>query len=396
VSRAEASEPAALRQKENVFGTRRGSTIRVSFRSQPRVEIHGQAGEFFEVSFVDTGTDSTVYSTVIRNGMWAAADPRYYVPWKIRIANVDDPSEVYEYTLDLEGQDVLVINDSPTLGDAIAWMPYVEEFRRRFRCRVAYRSPHRDLFEGAYPEIRFLGVGEELRDPPHFISYALRIDLEPPFTSQRNAHQTVPLQQIAADILGLEFEELRPRIASDARPSLREPRYVCIATQSTAQAKYWTREGWDALVGYLKSHGYDVLCIDRHRVFGIEGWWNAVPGGCVDKTGDLDLGDRIADLRGCAFFVGLSSGLAWLAWALGKPVVLISGFTDPLNEFRTPYRVINRGVCNSCWNDLNHRFDPSNWTWCPRHEKTDRMFECARGISFASVKEKVDACIRSL
>jgi autotransporter strand-loop-strand O-heptosyltransferase len=44
--------------------------------------------------------------------------------------------------------------------------------------------------------------------------------------------------------------------------------------------------------------------------------------------------------------VGLSSGLSWLAWAAGTPVVMIAGFTHPTNEFATPYRVINYHACN--------------------------------------------------
>ena len=76
--------------------------------------------------------------------------------------------------------------------------------------------------------------------------------------------------------------------------------------------------------------------------------------------------------------------------------MLISGFSEPIAEFSTPYRVINRSVCHGCWNDLRFEFDRDRWTWCPRHEKTERMFECARGIGFEMVREKVDACIRAL
>jgi ADP-heptose:LPS heptosyltransferase len=55
------------------------------------------------------------------------------------------------------------------------------------------------------------------------------------------------------------------------------------------------------------------------------------------------------------FFVGLSGGLSWLAWAVGVPVVMISG-----------------------WNDPQYRFDHRGFLWCPRHAGTPRQFECAR------------------
>jgi autotransporter strand-loop-strand O-heptosyltransferase len=117
-----------------------------------------------------------------------------------------------------------------------------------------------------------------------------------------------------------------------------------------------------------------------------------VPKNCINKTGDLPLEDRINDLMHCDFFIGLSSGLSWLAWACGKPVVMISGFTDIWNEFYTPYRVHNKNVCNSCWNDSNHKFDPANWLWCPRNKD----FECSKQITFEMVKEKINQCIKDL
>ena len=96
-------------------------------------------------------------------------------------------------------------------------------------------------------------------------------------------------------------------------------------------------------------------------------------------------------MHNCEFFIGLGSGLSWLAWGVGKDVVLISGFSNEQTEFYTPYRVINKSVCNSCWN--RHKFDPSNWNWCPDHEGTEREFECSKQITFEMVKEQIDKLI---
>ncbi len=100
-----------------------------------------------------------------------------------------------------------------------------------------------------------------------------------------------------------------------------------------------------------------------------------------DETGDRPLTERARWLRHASAFVGLSSGLSWLAWAAGCPVVMVSGFTQPNNEFDTPYRVINWHTCNSCWNDVRHRFDHKDFLYCPRHKGTDRQFECTRLIT---------------
>ena len=94
-------------------------------------------------------------------------------------------------------------------------------------------------------------------------------------------------------------------------------------------------------------------------------------------------------------FIGLSSGLSWLAWCCHVPVVLISGFTDPGNEFGTPYRVQNRTVCHGCWNDTRIEFDHFNFFWCPRKEKDADKFECTKAITSKMVTDQIKRIERS-
>ena len=117
--------------------------------------------------------------------------------------------------------------------------------------------------------------------------------------------------------------------------------------------------------------------------------WTHLPHGVEDETGDRPLAERARWLAHAEFFVGLSSGLAWLAYAVGAKVVMISGFTHPTNEFYTPWRVINWHACNGCWNDPKHRFDHKDFLWCPRHAGTDRQFECTRLITPAQVQQVI-------
>jgi autotransporter strand-loop-strand O-heptosyltransferase len=160
--------------------------------------------------------------------------------------------------------------------------------------------------------------------------------------------------------------------------------------QSTTQCKYWNNpSGWRELVRFLKDSGYRVICIDLKPTHGTELIWNHIPNGAEDETGDRSLQERARWLKHADFFVGLSSGLAWLAWAVGTPVVMISGFTHPTNEFQTPYRVINYHACNSCWNDVRHRFDHKDFLYCPRHKNTPRQFECTRLITVEQVKTTI-------
>jgi autotransporter strand-loop-strand O-heptosyltransferase len=190
--------------------------------------------------------------------------------------------------------------------------------------------------------------------------------------------------------LGVDPTEIRPRLVldDDSRP-IAEP-YVCIAAQSTTQSKYWNNPGgWREIVGFLKQAGYRVICIDQKATHGTGLIWNHIPYGAEDETGDRSLSERARWLKHADFFVGLSSGLSWLAWAVETPVVMISGFTHPTNEFETPYRVINYHACNSCWNDVRHRFDHKDFMYCPRHKDTPRQFECTRLITPEHVKSAI-------
>src|SRR5438270_4059306 len=161
---------------------------------------------------------------------------------------------------------------------------------------------------------------------------------------------------------------IRPRkppelVLEDHSRPIAEP-YVCIAAQSTTQCKYWNNpHGWRQIVDFLKRAGYRVICIDQKPVHGHGLVWNHLPYGAEDETGDRPLSERARWLRHADFFIGLSSGLSWLAWAAGTPVVVSRGFTHPTNEFATPLRIINYHACNGCWNDPHHRFAHKAFLW---------------------------------
>jgi len=181
---------------------------------------------------------------------------------------------------------------------------------------------------------------------------------------------------------------------SSDEPPIRSP-YVCIAVQASTQCKYWNNPtGWRDVISFLKERGYRVICIDQKSVHGAGLVWNHIPHGAEDETGDRPLSERVRWLRHAAFFIGTSSGLAWLANAARTPVVMISGFTHPDNEFHTPYRLINWHVCNSCWNDPTHRFDHNDFLWCPRHAGTTRQFECSRQITGRQVVNTISNLLR--
>ncbi len=286
-----------------------------------------------------------------------------------------------------EKKKVYIQIDSSSLGDNLAWVPYVEEFRTQNDYEVYCFSYLQDLYTPNYPKIKFLNSIEDKSkykwDKEYNIGW---------YNNTPNWVKQEEEQRAASYYLELEHKELKPKIFVENTDRNIEGRYVCISVQSTSQCKYWNNPtGWDQVVEYLNSKGIKVVCIDKHSSYGGKDKFNYIPDGAINKTGDFPLQERATDLYHCEFFIGLGSGLSWLAWGLEKDVILISGFSNEKTEFNTPYRVINKDVCNSCWN--RHEFDAGNWNWCPDQEGTDREFECSKQITFEMVKEQIDKLI---
>jgi autotransporter strand-loop-strand O-heptosyltransferase len=281
---------------------------------------------------------------------------------------------------------IKIINESGSLGDFLAWTPVVDRYAKEKNVLVDYYTPHKELLKDSYHFVNFYDYNNknsQIYDETISIGCFDNLDW-----------QKTSLQEVASKLLNLDHKEIRCKLPIHYikhRP-LKE-KYVCIAIQSTSQCKYWNNvNGWNKVVKYLNYLGYKVVCIDKEAHFGISSHMNSIPNGAIDNTGDKALSERINHLMHCEFFIGLSSGLSWLAWACDKPVVMISGFTSPKLEFSNPYRVHNSNVCNSCWNDPKVKFDKNNWLWCPQNKN----FECSKEISFEMVKEKIDQCINDL
>jgi autotransporter strand-loop-strand O-heptosyltransferase len=328
-------------------------------------------------------------------GAFVSSSKRFYVRFGIDVWDIADDGTVtpvlaHEY--DARGQEILIQFPIGTLGDILAWFPYAARFGQVHGCRLtcAMSGLLIPLLRDAWPDIRFV-THEELEDQKLTETFYATYSMGLFFDDAECIHQPtdfrhVGLHRTAGYILGVDPAEEAPRLAlpDETRP-IAEP-YVCIAVQSSTQSKNWTNpHGWREVVAFLKASGYRVICIDQKPVHGSGIVWNHMPHGVEDETGDRPLVERARWLRHAAAFVGLSSGLSWLAWAAGTPVVLVSGFTHPNNEFTTPYRVINWHACNSCWNDVRHRFDHKDFLWCPRHAGTDRQFECTRLITGTQV-----------
>jgi autotransporter strand-loop-strand O-heptosyltransferase len=349
----------------------------------------------------DLDTGNILFETE-NKGALIRSSKRWYVRFSIEVWSIEEgqaePRLVLHHEYDLADRDVLIQFPVGTLGDTIAWFSYACRFGERHPgCRVTCAmSPHIiPLVRDAYPDIRFVtpeDVAAQKIAETAYATYSLGLFFGDVACELQPADfRFVGLHRTAGYILGVDLEEKPPRLVlpDDSRP-IAEP-YAVIAVQATSGAKYWNNpNGWREIVGFLKASGYRVICIDQKPVHGTGIMWTHIPHGVEDETGDKPLPERARWLKHASLFVGLASGLSWLAWAAGCPVVMISGFSHPTTEFTTPYRVNNWHTCNSCWNDPAFSFDHKDFFWCPRHANTPRQFECTRLITPAQVMRVIE------
>jgi len=306
----------------------------------------------------------------MKNNHWVKCNRKYYTKWKIRVNGkiVDE--------LNLTGKRVLISFESKSIGDTIAWAPYAVEFQKKHNCQVILSTFHNNWFKNNinYKGIEFLEPGKStncysLYRIGWFKSDEGKWNL---FDYYPNPIQTLPLQQTASDILGLEYQEVNYGISFKIKERVFKKKYAVLAPESTAGCKEWTYDGWCYLTDQLIKKGYDVVILTT-KPYAVKG---------AKSVFGTSLEDALNVLYHSEFLVSPSSGMAWMNWGIGKHTVMISGFTPKHHEFQSNNtRLLNEHSCNSCWANTNFKFDPGDWDWCPIWKGTDKQHICEKSIS---------------
>lgn len=341
------------------------------FIEGPYFHINGISNREYDVSFCNP-QDGNQFTVKQKCGTWSRPATKFYRDWEI-IAKLNG-EEKHRAKLDLKGKRVLIAMGSKALGDTLAWMPFVEEFRKKHECHVITASWWNDIFD--YPELEFVGPGARIDDL--YASYEIGC-YDGDIHRNPADWRTVTLQKVAADILGLEYQEIKPKLKISPAP-LQAP-YVCFSEHSTMKAKLWNRDGaWQQVIDYLNDKDIQVISISKEE--------SKLQN--ITKYNGRSIEDTISTMAGAEFYIGLGHGPSWLAWAVGVPVIMISGFSEPWAEFPTPHRIINENVCHGCFNDTSVKFD-RGWDWCERNQN----YICTKEITPAMVIEQIDK-IRSV
>lgn len=343
----------------------------LEYHDGPRLVCHEAGSEPLTVEFWD-GTDLVYTEASIKSGNWYQPKRHWWTEWTVKLLNGD--RLVHQETLTLEGRELTIEMASSSLGDTLSFMGQLHAVIDTHKPSRVYVKTHKPwLFDKAwYMEqgIEIIDWAEPTRGA--LITIGVFYSMEEPW--QRHNHKydwrQIPLGKIAADRIGVPYKEQRPRLAPEFLETTTKSNrpQIVIATQSTAQAKYWNNPtGWQETIDWCTQQGVKVLHASSEgtELTGIE----QLPESLVDVARAI----RSADM-----FIGISSGLSWFAWALEAETVIISGFTDPYVEFESATYINNHQACHGCWGW--DTFDKGDWHWCPAWKGTQRQFECTKTI----------------
>jgi len=243
---------------------------------------------------------------------------QYYVPWEIEY-QYQDSDEVGSYVFDLKDKVVFIKMDGHALGDNVAWMPYVEQFRQIHNCKVICSTFWNELFIDSYKEILFVKPNTKIHNvyaqyyigahKPHNQFYC-------PVDVDRSA-----LYHVASHTLGLGDQFIKCKI--DHTKVTKDPKLICLSEFASSDIKTWKGD-WQRVINSVTSLGFTVMSISKERTSLTN---------VIDCTGDFAIEDRVAQLARSSYFIGCSSGLSWLSNSLDNVVFLISDFTPPYHEF---------------------------------------------------------------
>ena len=159
--------------------------------------------------------------------------------------------------------------------------------------------------------------------------------------------------------------------------------YICFSEFASMTSKYWYYEnGWQNVVDHFTNKGYTMVAISSEKT-------NL--SNVYDLTGDsYSLIHKFGTLKDCEFFIGLDSGISWMANLLGKYCYIIHGATKEELAFQdnvTRIGISTDEYCRSCHNDISVLWDKTLLDTCFFRKD----FECTKLLTSETVINMIES-----
>lgn len=262
--------------------------IRFDLNEGARVLLSNREAGQWLVQLRDLDTNNVPFEKRDK-GALVMSSKRFYIRFGMKVWDVNEAgaqTEIFSHEYNAHDRDILIQLPVGTLDDGLAWFPYAARFARTHGARVTSVLSELiiPLLAPAYPELRLVSpkqVEDEVLAEWAYSTYGIGLF----FNDKECIHQPtdfllVGLHRTAAYILGVDPQEVAPRLAllDDTKP-IAEP-YVCIAAQSSTQCKYWNNSDGAETLSRILDWTERGSC-----VFFADG-----TGAAILEAGDADLG----------------------------------------------------------------------------------------------------------
>ena len=158
--------------------------------------------------------------------------------------------------------------------------------------------------------------------------------------------------------------------------------YICFSEFASMPSKMWHYEnGWQSLVDYFVGKGYTMVSISYE---------NTNLSNVVNFSGSgYSFTHRLSTLKDSEFFIGMDSGLSWMANLIDKHCCLIYGSSEEEFSFQdnvTQIGLSSESHCRGCLEDNSILRNWHNIANC--FYKKD--FECTRLLTTEMVINKIE------
>lgn len=282
---------------------------------------------------------------------------------------------------------------SLALGDTLACVAVVEHYQNVFSIDMVNFDCADWLWkylQPAYPNINFT----KLDSPDLLLNYHFDLPVQKGYAFE--------LFQIpVAYKYEFDWVFINPKLHFKPTYKYILNEYFTFSMHSTAQIKYWNSGNrqdqnnspkWRDLNLLLSNIGIEGVLVDKHYGFGQAPYWNEPPKNCKVIVG-RPFDEILNTIYFSRFYVGLSSGLSWVALAMGKKTCMIAPWTYADNEFgnssENHIRIMSKASCTDCWSKLSQNFDKGNWYWCPLKQNTKDEYICSSSIEPKDVFKEI-------
>ena len=229
--------------------------IKFDFNEGIRIMLP-QNGKEYRVKFSDIDTGIILYQADAAPGSYITSVKKFYIRFRLEIYNKGGDTPIFTHDYDAKDREVMIQLPVGTIGDSVGWFSYVERFQQKHQCKlICVMTPWiADLVRDQYPDITFIAPSETMKYRT-YACYYMGLFFRGNVDNQPIDFRYIGLHRTAGYILGVDPSDIPPRFNLSAPRKIKE-KYVCIAAQSSSQAKYWNNPfGWMEVIKFLKDNG---------------------------------------------------------------------------------------------------------------------------------------------